>query len=353
MKAILSMLLCLAFTGIAAQCTAAGPFSGTSFSDVNTGSYTFSNPSYLASSDNNRASAAALLSVLSGNTDQLQASGFNFNIPSSASICGIEVAIEKRASNITLLATVSDHDVRLLKAGATTGNNKADPTDWSTTESYITYGASNDLWGSSWSAADINDPNFGVSFSAGINGLVGVLPIARVNHVQLTVYYTTIVLPLSQLNLTASYTADGYIKISWQNTAETKVALQRSIDGHQWATVYTGNADHFTDYETISNTRYYYRTTADNKQYSKIIEAICRHSSETAIYPNPSTDFIITNEPLKQPNSVAVVDTYGHTFRLPAQSIGNGRYKIIITSLQQGVYCLQGSMRKLSFMKRW
>lgn len=333
-----------------AQCNSFGPFSGSSFSDINNGSYSFSNPSYLAQNDNNRASASALISVLSGNTDHLQTTGFNFNIPITASICGIEVEVEKRASNISLFATITDHTVQLLKAGAITGNNKASSSTWSATEEYVIYGGITDLWGTTWDASDINDPDFGLSFSATINGLIGLLPVARVNHVQIIIYYKEIVLPLS-IVFSAKQTNDN-IFLSWQSPDRNKDAchLQRSTDGKNWSTIYSGRAtDQYTDNDISRNTSYYYRIETGNN-YSNVLQVTGKLNS-LKVYPNPASDFIIVSDGTSNKSFATVTDMYGKIYILHVQTINSDQSKINIAQLPRGFYCLQAVDRTMRFMK--
>jgi Tfp pilus assembly protein PilX len=64
-------------------------------------------------------------------------------------------------------ATLQDGTVQLLKAGAPVGNNKAVASTWSTTTStQVNYGTASDLWGTTWTAADLNASNFGLRFAA-------------------------------------------------------------------------------------------------------------------------------------------------------------------------------------------
>jgi Tfp pilus assembly protein PilX len=96
---------------------------------------------------------------LAGNaqTPTLDVTGFGFSIPSTAIILGIEVEVERRASG----SSIDDDDVYLLKAGAAAGSDHASSTDWPTSDGTRTYGDSEDLWGTTWTAAQVNAANFG------------------------------------------------------------------------------------------------------------------------------------------------------------------------------------------------
>jgi len=122
-------------------------------------------------------------------THYLWAYIFNFNIPTSATINGIKVEIERHASGVVGADYVVDNIVRLIKNGEVVGDNKADDTThWPSTDTYAVYGGSNDLWGTTWTPSNINSNEFGVALSVYLNGAVRVE--AYVDHIRITVYYT-------------------------------------------------------------------------------------------------------------------------------------------------------------------
>ena len=123
---------------------------------------------------------------------------------------------------------VIDVEVKIVKADGSIGTtNKADTNVWIVTDAqtYQPYGDNTDLWGETWTAANINDADFGVVLSAKetttditshylkatnfgfaiptgavINGIIveikrwdrysGGFTYAYVNHIKITVYYT-------------------------------------------------------------------------------------------------------------------------------------------------------------------
>ncbi len=121
-------------------------------------------------------------------TNYLQATNYNFAIPSGSTINGITVAINRMASGPSP-SNVSDNVVNLIRGGSVTGNNKATGTAWPVSLETATYGGSADLWGSSWTAANINGTDFGVYLSA-YNGNVGGTRDVTVDTIQVTVNYT-------------------------------------------------------------------------------------------------------------------------------------------------------------------
>jgi hypothetical protein len=86
-----------------------------------------------------------------------------------------------------------DNVISLVKAGIITGDNKAaTETYWPNTGlGTATYGSSSDLWGTTWTAADINAANFGVVLSA-VNAKTTRARTATVDYIQITVYYNMI-----------------------------------------------------------------------------------------------------------------------------------------------------------------
>ena len=70
-------------------------------------------------------------------------------------------------SSATMTAfNVFDSAVNLVKGGSIVGNNEASVTEWPATLTYSTYGGSSDLWGTVWTAADINGTTFGAVLQA-------------------------------------------------------------------------------------------------------------------------------------------------------------------------------------------
>ncbi len=99
-------------------------------------------------------------------SDYLAARDFNFNIPSGAVINGISVKVKASKECGSALCQIRDYSVKLVKNGVISGNDKASISFWNYTSSYRIYGSGSDLWGLSWTPADINSPNFGMAISA-------------------------------------------------------------------------------------------------------------------------------------------------------------------------------------------
>src|SRR5262249_28277707 len=129
------------------------------------------------------------------NIPVLSVKGFGFAIPSSATICGIVVEIEKQSffnpgvgGILFIPPTISGDAVSLLKNGVFSASKSAG--SWGSPDSYTTYGNSADLWGSTWTPADINNANFEVQLKPFVPTVTisGTL-MAMIDHVRITVYY--------------------------------------------------------------------------------------------------------------------------------------------------------------------
>lgn len=120
-----------------------------------------------------------------GNTDDLTITGFGFSIPAGATINGITVLINRKQG---ALGVGKDLNVQLLKAGVNVGTNKASATQYPTTVATATYGSSVDLWGTAWTASDINNSNFGLDYAGGAFSSATV--VISVDFVEITVTYT-------------------------------------------------------------------------------------------------------------------------------------------------------------------
>ncbi|MHA1930951.1 MAG: LamG-like jellyroll fold domain-containing protein, partial [Promethearchaeota archaeon] len=133
----------------------------------------------------------------SGNaeSDWLRATNFGFNIPTDATIDGIEVRMDRYATN-TPQNSIKDYDIRLRNSTGQTGINKASANWWSTTDdgSYDVYGSSSDDWSAFLIDTDI-DNDFGVDIAAKTEG-VGVTNTAYVDHVEIKIHYTEAIVPV-------------------------------------------------------------------------------------------------------------------------------------------------------------
>jgi hypothetical protein len=113
-------------------------------------------------------------------SNYLEMTGYGFDIPTAASISGIEVLVDCGNTGGGLEPTLH---AQLLNAGSLAGTGKSEfPLGT------ITFGDSSDLWGATWSEAEAENSGFGVSIWAvgGSNGNT-----VTVNGVTIKIHYIT------------------------------------------------------------------------------------------------------------------------------------------------------------------
>lgn len=125
--------------------------------DTQSSGQPWSNPNNITSTG---AYATVLLNSDNSQSDPLQASNFGFALNTTSSVQGITVKVDE---TITQLIGTTTVDVMLMKAGVPVGNIKT----FSITSFPTTYilGSPTDLWGATWTSADLNANNFGVLFT--------------------------------------------------------------------------------------------------------------------------------------------------------------------------------------------
>ena len=85
------------------------------------------------------------------------------------------------------VGALEDNTVQLLQGGSPVGSNKAVTTIYGTTSSTVTYGSTSDLWGTTWTAAQVNASNFGLRFAA--KNVAAASATASLDYVSVTVTY--------------------------------------------------------------------------------------------------------------------------------------------------------------------
>jgi hypothetical protein len=334
----------------------------------------FSNPTRVLSSNNSYASASALLTLLNGTTDYLNATNFGFSIPATAAVCGIEVQVEKSATQIGnilfLEAWVEDYIVKLVKGGTATGSNKASATHWTSTDSYITYGSSSDLWGTAWLPSDINAGNFGLAFAADVHGLVlglaSLLPSVRLDNILITVHYLPdAILPTGLQAFDVSPAKNNTAMISWKADLEnssTIYKLQRSPDGANWETI-NRNITETTNnnsaiYNTIDHEPYpgksFYRLQLTSKtgtvSYSENRAFTAKAATGLKAYPNPFTSYVLVTG-IEKDKDVLLYNEYGQ--RVPVPKRGTGKIlQLQLTDLKKGIYFLLAGDKRIKIIKQ-
>jgi len=364
--AALYILNFLILLKLQSQCLTAGPQNGGVFSNDNAiGSFAFGTPANAQTSDNNRSTASAVAFLFVGSTNYLKASGFGFSIPPATTICGIKVEVEKSASGISVLATVNDNVIQLMKNGTLTGSNYATSADWTGTDTYYTYGGSSDPWGTTWTTADINSANFGVALSAQINGIAILFPSARIDHIRVTVYYNFVIVPVKLMRFAGSLDPAGQARLSWSltgNGEETVVRLQKKYEHDSWMTIYSTTSKipsvaqsyEFTD-NNVGRSSADYRlemvSASGASSFSSIVHIEGRVGNRIIVFPDPARDIIQLSSP-ENINHVVCIGIDGINYHLTFQKYGRNLYQADISRLRSGIYFIKVNDTALRFVKQ-
>jgi hypothetical protein len=233
------LLLIFSDLELQAQCSTTGSKNGSSFNNnTDTGDVSWANPSNVVSSNAISSVSGDLVTMgETTTTNYLSVQNFGFNIPANAVICGIALKLEHRQEGANGTSSVKDNAVYLTKTSGLAGTNHAFPWDWTSFYANVVHGSSSDTWGTTWTAADINSPNFGAVISAKLSSTGGdTFLAADIDHVSMTVFYT-IPLPIELTHFTASVVNDRKVKLDWTTASEVNndfFSVQRSKDGITW-----------------------------------------------------------------------------------------------------------------------
>lgn len=111
--------------------------------------------------------------------------GFGFSIPAGATIDGIEVEIDWWATNI-----LEEDIIQLYKAGTLVGNNLSTSSTLPDSVETTSYkGGPTNLWGTTWTDADINNSTFGIGIRC-INPSMKFPATVNIDVVRIRINYT-------------------------------------------------------------------------------------------------------------------------------------------------------------------
>lgn len=310
-----------------------GPLSGSTFTNVViSGSTTsWTNTGNAAASDNTYTAATNNLPGNGGFTDYFQATNFGFTIPSGATITGITVEIEDFDDDNGASGRARDNKVMIVKGGVIRTTDNSINSFWATSDpnSYTTYGSSSDLWGETWTAADINSSNFGFAISAKRQGGGGMACFPTIDHIRITVNYTAS-LPIELMYFNANELTNNSIELSWETATETNndyFLLERSTDAISFNTVSkingAGNSTSYIKYKFVDNYKttnkvLYYRLSQvdyDGKKetFKLLAVSISDKQSGVLVYPNPTNESITIEVKIPcQKINMSIVDMYGN-----------------------------------------
>lgn len=112
--------------------------------------------------------------------------GLGFSIPDSATINGVEVSIERRGEAIS-----GTPETRIiLRKNDNSNVLRVDNSAWPVSDSVLTVGGASDLWGTTWTAADINGTGFGFRPQIQVRTRASDSGTFELDHVTITVYFT-------------------------------------------------------------------------------------------------------------------------------------------------------------------
>lgn len=101
-----------------------------------------------------------------GLTKELIGTNYGFTIPTSATIKGIVWQMKRASSDAS--SNFTDNLIQLRKASGYVGNNKSAGAQWAinnfASPETVTFGTSTDLWGATWTPAEINNSAFGIGY---------------------------------------------------------------------------------------------------------------------------------------------------------------------------------------------
>lgn len=143
----------------------------------------WSNVSNALSSNDSYATATLL--ITDSQTEYLAFSQFGFSIPAGSTINGIQVDIEAKQASGAEFGQIGG--VAVTKDGVVSSATSFDGTVLGTSDAYESFGGATELWGETYTVAQVNASSFGVLF-AGLNN--GVAAVLSLDHVRMTVYYT-------------------------------------------------------------------------------------------------------------------------------------------------------------------
>ena len=179
---ILMLLVIPASTALAASAGPYDPASGTNL-DRPAGTELWTDPGNIAGPGY----AIVDLYHLHQYSEYLQGTQYGFGVPADATITGIEVKINRLA--VGPPPSIYDTEVSLVINDVVVGDNKASALPWPSSFTIVTYGGPTDLWGTSWTPAQINSDGFGVVLAANRGNQGQSDKYATVDTMQITVYF--------------------------------------------------------------------------------------------------------------------------------------------------------------------
>lgn len=316
--------------------TPVGPNNGATFSNVVIAgsTSTWTNPGNVQTSDNTYASNTTSLSSNGDYTDYIQVTNFGFSIPLTASIDGIVVEVERWNTGTK---NVKDSKVKIVEGSVIGGTDKSAGGNWAMSDpnTYVTYGNATDLWGNTWTPADINGSGFGIAISAARSGGGGASADPRIDNIRITVYYTD-PLPIELLSFTGEASGNKN-ELKWSVATQFNndyFTIERSTDTFNWQELANirgaGSSSQKLDYtcsDPDPSVGTYYRLSQTDyngtRKYFDIISVI-NSAERILIFPNPFNEsIVITGIPNPR---VIITDGLGYKMEFISNKINTSSF---------------------------
>lgn len=288
----------------------------------------------------------------------LEVKDFGFLLPPAASILGISAIVECQQD---MGASYKAASVRLLKGGVITGNDYAGSMVMleGIDQSNI-LGGPGDLWGETWTPADIMDPEFGMVVSVTRTGGAPSLD-AYIDYIQIVIYYddgTGCLLPVTFSAAEAKSVSSSAVQVNWTTASEVNndyFSVQRSSDGTTFENIGevagSGTSTTLVNYSFTDNNAsgggLYYRIVqtdlSGNRAFSQVMRvAPGENAGAFTSGPNPASEFI--NLYFAQATDGARIEVLSVDGRLVhAASPGDGSFSMTldVSNLPDGMYILR------------
>ncbi len=182
-----------------------GPNYPTSSSDGGGGTTLWTSPSNVNLNDG---LFATFIKNSTSTSNYLNTNNYGFAIPTNATITGISVDVYRKSNNSTTSKFIKDANVELTGGAAASSNLAVTATKWPTTVGVATYGGTTNLWGTTWTPAQINSSTFGPRIKV-VTGSSSTSVTASIDYIRVSVTYSVLT-NYCDTDSSVSYTVSGF-----------------------------------------------------------------------------------------------------------------------------------------------
>lgn len=348
------LLLFVGFSAIASFAINVPRTPGSQSNTVRSGSSaSWINVAQVTANDNNYATTNNRLAGNNEFTDFLDLSDFSFSIPSTSIITGITVTVARRTNGGISLV---DEQIQLLIGGAVGGQNKANPLNWTTTKSTVSYGSNNDLWSTVLTSTLVNASNFGLRIAVQRNtGAFSSNQLPEIDFVQMTVSYNS-TLPVELISFSAEALTNGDRKLNWSTATEinsAKYYIQRADPSGEFKFISemraAGNSQNQLDYTYIDREPnreaiLYYRLIQEDldgtQEAFDIVSVSPILSAAFSLFPNPASYEIHLKLKAESIPDIQAIQLYSLTGNLMGEFTLEKGLSFDISNYPRGSYLL-------------